>query len=105
FQPDIVFRGYTASPAAGGAQGLAVYVNGARFNDPFGDTVNWDLVPAAAIDTVTLEASNPVFGLNALGGAVSVRLKDGFSAPGASLTAIGGSFDRGSGIAEYGRAF
>ena len=42
FQPDILFRGFTASPTAGASEGLAVYVNGARFNDAFGDTVNWD---------------------------------------------------------------
>jgi outer membrane receptor protein involved in Fe transport len=102
FQPDIVFRGFTASPVAGTAQGLAVYVNGARFNDPFGDTVNWDLIVPAAIDTVNVEASNPVFGLNALGGSVNVQLKNGFTFQGADLTAYGGSFDRGAGILEYG---
>ncbi len=102
FQPDILFRGFTASPVIGTSQGLAVYVNGARFNDPFGDTVNWDLIVPAAIETVNVEASNPVFGLNALGGSVNVQLKNGFSFHGADLTAIGGSFDRGSGVAEFG---
>src|SRR5271154_6421630 len=64
FQPDILFRGFTASPVAGTPQGLAIYVNGARFNDAFGDTVNWDLIPPTAVDSINLEASNPVFGLN-----------------------------------------
>ncbi len=103
FQPDINFRGFTASPVAGTAEGIAVYVNGARFNDPFGDTVNWDLIPPAAIRSVDIEASNPLFGLNALGGAVDVRLKDGFSFQGASFTGSGGSYGRGSGTVEYGR--
>jgi iron complex outermembrane receptor protein len=103
FQPDILFRGFTASPVAGTAEGLAVYVNGARFNDPFGDTVNWDLIPPIAIDTVNVEASNPVFGLNALGGSINVRLKNGFTYDGADVTLYGGSFDRGAGIAEYGQ--
>ncbi len=105
FQPDILFRGFTASPVTGTAQGLAVYVNGARFNDPFGDTVNWDLIVPEAIQTVNVEASNPVFGLNALGGSVNVQLKDGFSFNGADLTAIGGSFDRGQGVAEFGHQY
>ena len=105
FQPDILFRGFTASPVAGTAQGLAVYVNGARFNDPFGDTVNWDLIPSIAIDTVNVEASNPVFGLNALGGSINVRLKNGFADKGADITAYGGSYDRGAGIAEFARQF
>jgi outer membrane receptor protein involved in Fe transport len=102
FQPDIIFRGFTASPTAGTPEGLAVYVNGARFNDPFGDTVNWDLIPSIAIQTVNVEASNPVFGLNALGGSVNVQLKNGFTYQGADLTAYGGSYGRGSGILEYG---
>lgn len=105
FQPDINFRGFTASPAAGTAQGLAVYVNGARFNDPFGDTVNWDLIPPAAIDTVNIESSNPIFGLNALGGSVNIRLKNGFNYHGGDLTTYGGSYDRGVGILEYGHQF
>ena len=105
FQPDILFRGFTASPVAGTAQGLAVYVNGARFNDPFGDTVNWDLIPSIAIDTVNVEASNPVFGLNALGGSVNIQMKNGFTSQGGDLTAYGGSYGRGSGILEYGRQF
>jgi iron complex outermembrane receptor protein len=101
FQPDILFRGFTASPVAGTAQGLAVYVNGVRFNDPFGDTVNWDLIPSIAIDTVNVEASNPVFGLNALGGSVNVGMKNGFTYDGADATLYGGSYDRGAGILQY----
>ena len=105
FQPDILFRGFTASPVAGTPQGLAVYVNGARFNDAFGDTVNWDLIPPAAIKSVAVESSNPVFGLNALGGSVSVHLKNGFEDGPAEITAYGGSFGRRAGIAEFGRQF
>jgi iron complex outermembrane recepter protein len=102
FQPDILFRGFTASPVAGTAEGLAVYVNGARFNDAFGDTVNWDLIPPSAIEQVNIEPSNPVFGLNALGGSVNIRLKDGFSTQTASVTAYGGSYGREAAILEYG---
>jgi outer membrane receptor protein involved in Fe transport len=105
FQPDIIFRGFTASPVAGTSEGLAVYVNGARFNDAFGDTVNWDLIPSVAIATVNVEASNPVFGLNALGGSVNVQLKNGFDFHGADFTGYGGSYGRGSGSLEYGRQF
>ena len=105
FQPDILFHGYTASPVTGTAQGLAVYVNGARFNEPFGDTVNWDLIVPAAIARTQVQPADPVFGLNALGGSVSVRLKDGFTTQGGEITGYGGSFGRASGVAEYGRSF
>jgi iron complex outermembrane recepter protein len=100
FQPDILFRGFSASPVAGTPQGLAVYVNGARFNDAFGDTVNWDLIPPSAIKSVNIEAANPVFGLNALGGAVSVQLKNGFADDSINVAGYGGSYGRRAGILE-----
>ena len=103
FQPDILFRGFTASPVAGTPEGLAVYVNGARFNEAFGDTVNWDLIPPSAIESATVESANPLFGLNALGGAVNVRLKSGLTYQGETITAYGGSYGRGAGIVEVGR--
>jgi len=79
FQPDILFRGFEASPVLGTPQGLAVYQNGVRINESFGDTVNWDLFPAIAINRVDLVSSGPVYGLNALGGGISISMKDGFS--------------------------
>ncbi len=49
FQPDFYFRGFDASPVSGTPQGLAVYQNGVRINEAFGDTVNWDLIPTSAV--------------------------------------------------------
>ncbi len=96
-QPDIYYRGFVASPLLGLPQGLSTYVNGVRFNEPFGDTVNWDLIPEGAIDTMALfPGSNPVYGLNTLGGAISIKTKTGFSAPGHEFEAYGGSWDRQS---------
>lgn len=102
-QPNLIYRGFAASPLDGNAQGLAVYLNGVRFNQPFADSVNWDLLPSVAIDRMNLEGSNPVFGLNALGGSLSVRLKDGFSWQGGSAELYGGSFGTISGTLQYGR--
>jgi outer membrane receptor protein involved in Fe transport len=80
FQPDVQYRGFTASPLLGLPQGISVYLNGVRFNEPFGDTVNWDLIPLAALDSVALySGSNPAFGQNTLGGALSLKTKNGFS--------------------------
>src|SRR5258706_250470 len=62
FQPNVEFRGFVASPVAGTPQGLAVYQNGVRINEAFGDTVNWDLIPTAAIQSVTVVTNNPAFG-------------------------------------------
>lgn len=79
FQPDVQYRGFTASPLLGLPQGLSVYLNGVRFNEPFGDTVNWDLLSLSSIENVTLfSGSNPIFGQNTLGGALSLTSKNGF---------------------------
>ncbi len=102
FQPNLLFRGFIASPNQGDEQGLAVYVNGARFNQPLGDTVNWDLIPSNAIAQVNVEGGNPVFGLNALGGSVNVLLKNGFTYQGGEIVGYGGSFGRAAGQFQYG---
>ncbi len=103
FAPDVQFRGFTASPVSGTPQGLAVYQNGVRVNEAFGDTVNWDVIPTAAIRSVTMVTNNPAFGLNALGGAVDVQMKDGFNYHGAEIDVMGGSFGRIQGSAQWGK--
>ena len=102
-QPDIQYRGYTSSPLLGLAQGMAVYQNGVRINEPLGDTVNWDLLPESAIYSIDLiSGANPLFGLNTLGGALSVEMKDGFNSEGHNLEVYGGSFERIVTTAESG---
>ena len=103
FQPDVQFRGFVASPVAGTPQGLAVYQNGVRINEAFGDTVNWDLILTAAIRSVSVVTNNPAFGLNALGGAVNVQMKDGFSYHGAEINTMAGSFGRLQSSAQWGK--
>jgi len=103
FQPDVNYRGYTASPLLGTPEGISVYMDGVRQNQPFGDIVAWDLIPKIAISEVALmPGSNPLFGLNTLGGAVSIETKDGNSAPGTSISINGGSFGRRAGEFEHG---
>lgn len=102
-QPDLNFRGFTASPLLGLPQGMAVYQNGVRMNEPFGDTVNWDLIPLSAIDRVELLAgAHPVFGPNTLGGALSVRTKNGFTYQGTGAEAYAGSFERRVAALQHG---
>ncbi len=79
------YRGFGAGSINGFAQGLAVYQNGIRINEVFGDVVNWDLIPSNAINDITIVSGNPVFGLNALGGAASINLKDGFTFQGVEI--------------------
>lgn len=95
FQLDVNYRGFTASPQVGTPQGLSVFFDGIRVNEPFGDVVNWDLIPTNAIERFDLfPGSNPLFGLNTLGGAISVRSKTGFSAPGLQGQLTAGAWGR-----------
>lgn len=106
YQPDVQFRGFTASPVLGLPQGIAVYQNGVRVNEPFGDTVPFDLVPVFALERVELSAgAQPVYGLNALGGSLALALKDGFGFDRPRVEASAGSFGRYEAIAEAGRRF
>ena len=96
-QNDVNYHGFTASPLLGTPQGLSVYVDGVRVNESFGDTVNWDLVPQVAISTVVLmPGSNPLFGLNTLGGALALQTKSGHDYPGTEIEGTAGSFGRTS---------
>lgn len=105
FQPDLQYRGFVASPLLGNPIGLSVFLDGVRINESFGDTVLWDLIPQAAIESVALmPGSNPVYGLNTLGGALVMRTRTGRSAPGLAVTAGVGSFSRRDLEATYGHA-
>ena len=95
FQMDVTYRGFTASPQLGTAQGLSVFLDGIRVNEPFGDVVNWDMLPLNALAGIDLiPGSNPIFGLGTLGGAITMRTKSGFDSNEGTVEALGGSFNR-----------
>lgn len=102
FQTSVQFRGYEASPVNGIPQGLAVYQNGVRINEAFGDVVNWDFIPDNAIDSITMLGANPIYGLNAIGGAVGITMRDGFNFQGAEFDTRFGSYGRIQGSAAAG---
>jgi len=105
FQPDVQFRGFVASPTVGRPQGLAVYQNGVRVNEVFGDTVNWDFIPDYAVHRLDVVPNDPAFGLNALGGAISIQMKNGFNYQGSEAELRGGSFGRRAVTAQSGQQF
>ena len=105
-QNDINFRGYVAGPLLGTAQALAIYQNGMRVNESFGEVVQWDLVPDFAIQNMQLfPGGDPVFGQNAIGGALSLQMKNGFDFVGMNSQLSGGSFKRTNEIIEFGKSF
>ncbi|MEJ0095932.1 MAG: TonB-dependent receptor [Methylocella sp.] len=101
--PDLFYRGFDASRISGTAQGLAIYQNGVRINEAFGDSVNLDLVPPIAVDHADVYTNNPIFGLNALGGAINFTMKNGFTYQGGEASLLAGSFGRVWGNFQYGK--
>ncbi len=86
FQVDVNYRGHRLSPILGSPQGLSVYLDGVRVNEPFGDVMNWDLLPESAIANVSLlPGSNPLYGLNTLGGALVLNTKSGLTHQGTEM--------------------
>lgn len=94
FQQSVNYRGFESSAVNGTPQGLAVYQNGVRINEVFGDTVNWDMIPSVAISDIAVISGNPVYGLNAIGGAITITMKDGFNYQGTEVDARFGSYGR-----------
>jgi iron complex outermembrane recepter protein len=102
FQRDVNYRGFVASPVQGTPQGIAVYQNGVRINESYGDVVNWDFIPEMSIRKLSLVPNNPIFGLNAIGGALSIEMKNGFTYQGKEVEAMGGSYGRRQAGAQAG---
>lgn len=103
YQVSLNYRGFTASALLGAPEGLSVFMDGVRINEPFGDVVNWDLVPQQAIDTIELmPGSNPIFGLNTLGGALAIVTKNGKDYSGGDAEISGGSWGRKTADIEQG---
>jgi outer membrane receptor protein involved in Fe transport len=103
WQPEINFRGYSASPLLGMPQGLSTYVDGVRVNEPFGDVTLWDKIPNFAIGGMQLiPGSNPMYGLNTLGGAIAIQTKSGREAKGGAVEFEAGSWNRQRYLAQYG---
>ena len=105
-QNDINFRGYVAGPLLGTAQAMAIYQNGMRVNESFGEVVQWDLVPDFAINSMQVfTGGDPIFGQNAIGGAISMEMKNGFNFDGAKSTISGGTYGRTNEVLEFGKSF
>ncbi len=103
YQADLNYRGFTASPLLGTPQGVSVFLDGVRINEAFGDVVHWDLIPRTAIARgAMVPGSNPLYGLNTLGGALALETKRGDTHPGGSAEVYGGSFGRHGGAVEHG---
>ncbi|WP_427915415.1 TonB-dependent receptor [Ramlibacter sp. MMS24-I3-19] len=95
YQVDVNYRGQRLSPLLGTAQGLSLWLDGVRINQPFGDVAQWDLLPEGAIAGLALvPGSNPLYGLNTLGGALVLTTKSGLTHAGTEADFSVGSAGR-----------
>jgi len=103
YQLEINYRGYNGTPLVGNPQGLSIYVDGVRQNMPFSNNVLWDTIPDFAIEDMQLVGgSNPVYGLNTLGGSLSMQTKSGRTFDRSAIEGQTGSWGRNIGLIETG---
>jgi outer membrane receptor protein involved in Fe transport len=101
FKLSLTSRGFTAGPAIGLPQGISVFVDGVRQNEPDAAQVNFDLLPLDHIDHVEfLHGPAALLGPNSLGGAINLVTKRGGGRFGSELETSGGSFGQASGSAS-----
>lgn len=92
-QPQLEIRGFNVSPVVGNPQGVSVFLNGVRVNEPDAQEVNFDLLPSAAFDQASLvRGPDVLFGRNSLGGTLLLTTRRGGDTPEATLEVGGGSF-------------
>lgn len=77
-QLDLALRGFTVSSVTGLSQGISVFLDGVRVNEPAAEEVNFDLIPLGEVERIELiRGPGAVFGRNTLGGAINVITRRG----------------------------
>jgi len=96
-QADITIRGITSSPVTGLSQGIAVFVDGVRVNEPDAEEVNFNLIPLAEVERIELiRGPSAAFGRNSLAGTLNIVTRRGRGTLSAEAEASAGSFGRES---------
>ena len=81
-QPELTVRGFLLSPVVGQPQGVSVFLDGVRINEPDAQEVNFDLIPTNALaDAALVRGSGALYGKNSLGGALLLTTRRGTAAP------------------------
>jgi len=95
WQMDLSFRGFRSTSVTGESQGLSVFVDGVRVNEPTVEEVNFDLLPLDDIERLeVIRGPAAVFGRNTLGGVVNIITRRGAPVYEIVPGVEGGSFGR-----------
>jgi len=101
FKLSLTSRGFTVGPAIGLPQGVSVFLDGIRQNEPDAAQVNFDLLPLEHVDRLEfLHGPAALLGPNSLGGAINIVTKHGGGPFEGELETAGGSFGQVSGSAS-----
>ena len=77
-QPSLSLRGFTISPVTGLPQGLSIFLDGVRLNEPTVEEVNFDLIPLEDVERIdVIRGPSVLFGRNTLGGAINMVTRRG----------------------------
>ena len=94
-QPDITIRGIVGSPVTGLPQGIGVFVDGVRVNEPDVEEINFDLIPLEDVERIeVIRGPSAAFGRNSLAGALNIVTRRGNGSLSATAEALAGSFGR-----------
>ncbi len=95
YQPDLSFRGFTGTPVTGIPQGISVFVDGVRINEPAVEEINFDLLPLDDVERIELiRGPIAVFGRNTLAGSLNIITRRGGAEREIVPEISGGSFGR-----------
>lgn len=95
FQPSLGFRGFEGTSVTGIPQGISVFVDGVRVNEPAVEEINFDLLPLDDVERIEIILGpSAIFGRNTLAGAVNIVTRRGTEVREIGPEVGGGSFGR-----------
>src|SRR3954470_21552071 len=78
YQPDLSLRGFEATPVTGVPQGVSVYLDGVRVNEPTAEEINFDLLPTEDLERIeVVPGPSVIFGRNTLAGTINLTTRRG----------------------------
>src|SRR5262245_50723267 len=79
-QPDLSIRGFQVTSVTGIPQGVSVFLDGVRINEPTVEEVNFDLIPLDDIERIeVIRGPSVLYGRNTLGAAMNIITRRGGS--------------------------
>lgn len=103
YKINVSTRGFYASPVIGTPQGVSIFVDGVRVNEPDAAEVNFDLLPLEHVKRVEILSGNgTLLGRNSLGGSINLVTRRGEGAPTGEIELMAGTFGSASAEASVG---